>query len=123
MVPKFGDRSIVIVEQGGIAKRAFNAIDGTVNKITTILVFSNCKPSPYREIAKEQLQTNYNFIYLCGRDFRPLTHNVIPVRRVFRYVGMHGLYQERMATELAFAPSFFPSLPFLGYMLFSRRAS
>src|SRR5882757_6979681 len=89
MVPKFGDRSIVIVEQEGIAKRAFNAIDGTVNKITTTLVFSNCKPSPYREIAKEQLQTNYNFIYLCSRDFRPPTHDVIPARRVFRYVGIH----------------------------------
>jgi hypothetical protein len=44
MVPKFGERSIVIVEQGGIAKRAFNAVDGTVNKITTTLVFFNCKP-------------------------------------------------------------------------------
>jgi hypothetical protein len=88
MVPKFGDRSTVIVEQGGIAKRAFNAADGTVNKITTTLVFFNCKPTPYREIAKEQLQTNYNFIYLCGRDLRPLNHEVVPARRVFRHAGM-----------------------------------
>ena len=34
MVPKFGDRLIVIIEQGGIAERAFNAINRTINNIT-----------------------------------------------------------------------------------------
>jgi uncharacterized membrane protein YcaP (DUF421 family) len=40
MVPKFGDRPIVIIEQGGIAERAFNAINGTIDNITTTIVFS-----------------------------------------------------------------------------------
>jgi hypothetical protein len=52
--PEIGDRPIVIIEQGGIAKRAFNAIDRTIDKMTTTIVFSYYKPNPYREIAKEQ---------------------------------------------------------------------
>jgi hypothetical protein len=43
-----------MIEQGGIAKKAFNAINGTINNITTTIVFSYYKPNPYREIAKEQ---------------------------------------------------------------------
>jgi hypothetical protein len=54
MVPKFGDRPIVIIEQGGIAKRDFNTINRTVDNMTITLVFSYYKPNPYREIAKEQ---------------------------------------------------------------------
>jgi hypothetical protein len=46
-VPKFGDRPIVIIEQGGIAKRTFNAIDGTIDNMTTTIVFSYYKPNPY----------------------------------------------------------------------------
>jgi hypothetical protein len=52
-VPKFGDRLIVIIEQGGTAKRAFNSIDGTIDNMATTIVFSYCKLNPYREIAKE----------------------------------------------------------------------
>jgi hypothetical protein len=44
---------MVIIEQGGIAEKAFNAIDGTINNMTTTVVFSYCKPNPCREIAKE----------------------------------------------------------------------
>jgi hypothetical protein len=54
MVPKFGDRLIVIIEQGGIAERTFNTINRTINNITTIIVFSYCKLNLYIEIAKEQ---------------------------------------------------------------------
>ena len=54
MVPKFGDRPIVVMEQGGTAKRAFNAINGTIDNITTTIVFSYYKPNPCREITKEQ---------------------------------------------------------------------
>jgi hypothetical protein len=43
-----------IIEQGGIAKRAFNAIDGTIDNMTTTIVFSYYKPNPCREIVKEQ---------------------------------------------------------------------
>ena len=54
MVPKFRDRPIVIIEHGGTAKRAFNAVDGIIDNMTTIVVFSYCKPNSCREIAKEQ---------------------------------------------------------------------
>jgi hypothetical protein len=88
MVPKFGGRLIVIVEQGRTAERTFIATKGTLEIMTTTQVFSYCKRNICREIAKEQLQTNYNFIYLCGRDLRPPTHEVVPARRVFRYAGI-----------------------------------
>jgi hypothetical protein len=40
MVPNFGDRPMVmIIEQGGTAARAFNAINATINNITTTIVF------------------------------------------------------------------------------------
>ncbi len=51
-VPKFGDRPIVIIEQGETAKRAFKAVDGTINNMTTTIVFSDYKLNSYREIAK-----------------------------------------------------------------------
>jgi hypothetical protein len=54
MVPKFGDKPIVIIEQERTAKWAFNAIDGTINNMTITIVFSYYKPNPCREIAKEQ---------------------------------------------------------------------
>ena len=40
MVPKFGDRPIVIIEQRGTAIRAFNAINRTIDNMTTTVVFS-----------------------------------------------------------------------------------
>jgi hypothetical protein len=33
MVPKFEDRLMVIIKQGGIVKRTFNAADGIINKV------------------------------------------------------------------------------------------
>ena len=45
---------MVIIEQGGIAERAFNAVDGTIDNMTTTIVFSYYKPNACREIAKEQ---------------------------------------------------------------------
>jgi hypothetical protein len=53
MVPKFGDRPIVIIKQGRTTERVFNTIDGIINNITTTVVFSYCKQNLYREIAKE----------------------------------------------------------------------
>jgi hypothetical protein len=43
-----------MIEQEGTAERAYNAIDGTIDNITTTIIFCYCKPNPYREIAKEQ---------------------------------------------------------------------
>jgi hypothetical protein len=88
MFPKFGDRLIVVIKQGEAAGRAFNTADRTIDNITTTIVFSYSKLNPYREIAKEQEQTDYSFIYLCGGDLRPLNYKVVPVHRVFRYVGI-----------------------------------
>jgi hypothetical protein len=45
---------MVMIEQGRTAERAFNAINRTINNITTTIVFSYYKPNPCREIAKEQ---------------------------------------------------------------------
>jgi len=79
---------MVVIEQGGIAERTFNAADGTIHNITTTIIFSYSKLNTCREIAKEQEQTNYSFIYLYGGDLRPLNHEVVPARRVFRHVGI-----------------------------------
>ena len=40
MVPKFGDRLIVIIKQKKTAERTFNAINRIINNIITIIVFS-----------------------------------------------------------------------------------
>ncbi len=79
---------MVVTEQGGTAKRTFNAANGTIDNITTTIVFSYYKLNSYREIVKEQDQTDCSFIYLCGGDLRPLNYEVVPARRVFRYAGM-----------------------------------
>jgi hypothetical protein len=57
VAPKFGDRSIVIIEQGGIAEAAFDAVDEMIDSITTTTIFSHCKPYPCGETAKEQRHT------------------------------------------------------------------
>ena len=44
MVPKFGDKPIVIIEQGGTAEMAFNAVDGTIDNMTTTIVFFLLQP-------------------------------------------------------------------------------
>jgi hypothetical protein len=54
MAPKFEDRLIVVIKQGGIVERAFDAADGIINKMTITLVFSYYKLKSYREIDKEQ---------------------------------------------------------------------
>jgi hypothetical protein len=47
-----------MIEQGGTVERAFNAINSIIiiiiDNMTTIIVFSYCKPNPCRETAKEQ---------------------------------------------------------------------
>jgi hypothetical protein len=53
MAPNSRDRLIVIIEQGVIAIAAFNALNRTIDSIVKLQYFSDCKLSPYREIAKE----------------------------------------------------------------------
>lgn len=60
-----------MIEQRGTIKAAFHAVDGTIDRITTTV------------------QTDYNFIYLRGRDLRPLNYEVFSARRVFRHVGIN----------------------------------
>jgi hypothetical protein len=43
-----------MIKQGGTAKAAFNAVNKTIDKITTTVVFSYYNPNPCRAIAKEQ---------------------------------------------------------------------
>jgi hypothetical protein len=43
-----------MIEQGGTAKAAFNAVDGTIDRITTTVIFSYYNPNACREIANEQ---------------------------------------------------------------------
>ena len=45
---------MVMIQQGGTAIAAFNAINGTINNITKLQYFSYCNLNPYREIAEEQ---------------------------------------------------------------------
>ena len=79
---------MAIIKQGGTDKAAFNAVDETVESIATTVVFSSFNPSSYRNIAKEQEQTDYNFIYLCGGDLRPPNCEVFSAHRVFRHAGI-----------------------------------
>jgi hypothetical protein len=43
-----------MIEQGGTAESAFNAVDRTIDNMSTIVGFSYYKPDPYIEIAKYQ---------------------------------------------------------------------
>jgi hypothetical protein len=54
MAPKFGDRLIVLIEQGGTARAALDAADKTIDSIITTVVFSYCQSNPCRKAAKEQ---------------------------------------------------------------------
>ncbi len=85
--PKLGDRPILTIGQGGTAKAAFDAINGTIDSRTETVVFSHCKPNPCGEKAKEQRHTNYNFIYSRGRDLRPLNNGSILARWVSLHAG------------------------------------
>jgi hypothetical protein len=42
-----------MIEQGGTAERAFNIINGIIDNMTTIIIFSYCKLNRCKEIAKE----------------------------------------------------------------------
>jgi hypothetical protein len=77
-----------MIEQGVIAIAAFDALNRAIGSIAKLQYFSDCKSSPCREIAKEQLQTNYNFIYLRGGGLRPPNHEDFSAHRVFRHAGI-----------------------------------
>ena len=44
---------MIVIKQGGITKRTFDAADRTINNITTTIIFSYYKLNTYKEIAKE----------------------------------------------------------------------
>jgi hypothetical protein len=46
MAPNFGDRSIVMIEQGVIATAAFDALNKTIDSIAKLQYFSDCKVEP-----------------------------------------------------------------------------
>jgi hypothetical protein len=53
MAPKLKDRPIFVIEQGGTAEVAFDAIDGRIDSIIRTALLSRCKLNPCREITKE----------------------------------------------------------------------
>jgi riboflavin transporter FmnP len=53
VAPKAGDWPIVIIEQEETAKTAFNAVNGTINSITTIVVYYYYKLNFYGDAARE----------------------------------------------------------------------
>jgi hypothetical protein len=87
VAPKFRDRSIVIIEQGGTAEAAFDAVDGMIDSITTTTIFSYYKPYPYRETAKEQRHTAYNFTFSRGRNLRPVNNRFVLAQWVSLHAG------------------------------------
>ena len=87
MAPKLGDRPIVMIEQGGTAEAAFDAVDGTINSMTTTVVFSHCKPNPCGETAEEQQHTDYNFICSRGRNLRLINNEFVSARWVSLHPG------------------------------------
>ncbi len=87
MAPKLRKRPIVMTEQGGTAEAAFDAVDGTIDSITTAAVFSHYKPNPYKETAVEQSHIDNIFMELRVRDFRGLNHKFVLLRRASLNVG------------------------------------
>ena len=83
-----------MIEQGLIATLAFNALNRTTDSIAKLQYFSDCKSSPCREIAKEQYQTDYNFIYLRGGASTPSNYKVFSAHRVFRHAGIDVKFTE-----------------------------
>jgi hypothetical protein len=52
-MPTFGDKLIVTLQQRGTIKKAFNALDGTIENMTTTVVVFDCNPNLYFQIAAE----------------------------------------------------------------------
>ncbi len=59
-----------MIEQGETAEAAFDAVDGTIDSMTTTTIFSHCKPNPCGEAAEEQRHTDDNFICSRRRNLR-----------------------------------------------------
>jgi hypothetical protein len=76
-----------VIEQGETAEGVFDAVNGTIDSITTTAVFSHCKPNPCRETAEEQRHTNNNFICSRGRNLRPLNNGFVLARWVSLFPG------------------------------------
>jgi hypothetical protein len=66
---------------GGAAERAFNAVDRIINNMTTIIVFSYCKPNPCREIAKNNSKLIITLYIYVVEIWDPQTI------KLFRHVG------------------------------------
>lgn len=95
MAPKLGDRPIVMIEQGGTAEAAFNAVNGTIDSITITAVFSFCKPNPCGETVEEQRYID-NFICLRGRNLRPQNSGVVSARWVSLNPGTDVKFKDQL---------------------------
>ena len=87
MAPKFGERAIVVMKQGGTAEAALDARDRMIDSMTITAVFYYCKPSSCGETAEEQRHTDYSFICSRGRRLRPLNNGFVSARWVSLHAG------------------------------------
>ena len=71
-----------MIEQGQTVEVAFDGVDGTIDNMTTTVVFSHCKPDTCGEIAEEQEKIDDSFIYSRGEDIIPQNHEVVSAHRV-----------------------------------------
>ena len=58
-----------MIEQGRIAEAAFDVVNGTIDNVTTIVIFSYYKPNTCRETTKEQRDIVPLTCYMLSRLF------------------------------------------------------
>jgi hypothetical protein len=90
VAPKLGEQLIVMIEQGGTAEEAFNAVDGTIDSMTKTMVFSHCKPSPYSGVAID------HELYKKNRDVDvDIEFEVLKVKVLVIFLGTVGFSLRR----------------------------
>jgi len=89
MPPKFEDMWIVVIEQGGIAEAALDAIDGMIDSMTDCGNFVVADWCLEGETAGEQWQIDCIFISLRGRFLKGLKCESVSRRRASLHPGMH----------------------------------
>ena len=75
-----------MVEQGPTAEVAFDAVNGTIDSMSTTTILSHCKLNSYAETAEGQ-RHNENFIYWRGSNLSPLTNGFVSARWVSLHPG------------------------------------
>jgi len=82
-----------MIEQGETAEAAFDAVDGTIDSMTTTTIFSHCKPNPCGEAAEEQRHTDDNFICSRRRNLSPINNKFVSAPWVSLHSGRDVSYR------------------------------